>query len=108
LLIKAYGHGCRQVQNVDKNGFPRGLPKEAKIVHGFQTGDIVKAVVPSGKYEGVYVGRVAIRTRGSFIFYPKNGTRFDVNGKCCQPVHRTDGYGYHLGEQFGVAAACGK
>jgi 5-methylcytosine-specific restriction endonuclease McrA len=106
LQIRAYGHGCRQVHNVDKNGFPVGKPKEAKIVHGFQTGDIVKAVVPTGKYAGVYVGRVAIRTRGSFIFYPKDVKRFDVNHKYCKPLHKTDGYSYQLGEQFFVNAAC--
>jgi 5-methylcytosine-specific restriction endonuclease McrA len=99
LQIRAYGHGCRQVRNVDKNGFPIGKPKEAKIVYGFQTGDIVKAVVPLGKYEGVYVGRVAIRTRGSFIFYRKDGTRFDVSYKYCKAVHRMDGYSYQTGEQ---------
>jgi 5-methylcytosine-specific restriction endonuclease McrA len=62
LQIRAYGHGCRQVRNVDKNGFPIGKPKEAKTVYGFQTGDIVKAVVPSGKYEGVYIGRAYAST----------------------------------------------
>jgi 5-methylcytosine-specific restriction endonuclease McrA len=106
LQIRAYGHGCRQVHNVDKNGFPVGKPKEAKIVHGFQTGDIVKAVVPAGKYAGVYVGRIAIRTRGSFIFYRKSGTRFDVNHKYCKAAHKTDGYSYQTGEQCCARAAC--
>jgi hypothetical protein len=45
LLIKAMGHGCRQMCRMDKYGFPRTGPKQAKIVKGFQTGDTVKAIV---------------------------------------------------------------
>jgi hypothetical protein len=51
---------------MDKYGFPRTGPKQAKIVKGFQTGDTVKAIVPKGKNQGTYHGRVAVRTSGSF------------------------------------------
>jgi hypothetical protein len=27
-----------------------------KTVHGFQTGDMVEAVIPKGKYKGVHIG----------------------------------------------------
>ncbi len=40
LLITAQAHGCRQMCNVDKRGFPRSKPKGAKRVKGLQTGDI--------------------------------------------------------------------
>ncbi len=100
LLIKAYGHGCRQVQNHDKNGFPVGKAKQGKIFYGFQTGDIVKAVIPSHlKNAGVYVGRIAARETGNFKFYRKDGTRFDACHKHCKAVHRMDGYSYQRGKR---------
>ncbi len=40
LLITAQAHGCRQMCNVDKRGFPCSKPKAAKKVKGFQTGDL--------------------------------------------------------------------
>jgi 5-methylcytosine-specific restriction endonuclease McrA len=105
LLITANGRGCRQVQNNDKYGFPKGSPKQGKIFYGFQTGDIVKAVVPNGKYAGTYVGRIAARMAGNFKFYRKNGTRFDVNYKYCKAVHHMDGYSYQRGEWCAIAHA---
>jgi 5-methylcytosine-specific restriction endonuclease McrA len=98
LLIKACGRGCRQVQNNDKYGFPKGSPKQGKVFYGFQTGDMVRAVVPNGKYAGTYVGRIAARMAGNFKFYKKNGTRFDVSYKYCKAAHRMDGYSYQRGE----------
>jgi len=66
LLIKATGHGSRQMCRTDKFGFPSRYVPRFKFVKGFQTGDIVKAVVTSGKKIGTYVGRVAVRSTGSF------------------------------------------
>lgn len=67
LRIKSTGRGCRRMQLSDKYGFPRGTAKEHKKLHfGFQTGDIVKAVVTKGKKIGTYIGRVAVRKKGSF------------------------------------------
>jgi 5-methylcytosine-specific restriction endonuclease McrA len=94
LLIKAYGHGCRQMCLPDKYGFPRTSAKGAKFVKSFQTGDIVKARVTSGKKVGTYVGRVAVRTRGSFNISAKQGVVTDINSKYCRVVHKMDGYGY--------------
>jgi 5-methylcytosine-specific restriction endonuclease McrA len=99
LLITANGHGCRQKQLMDKRGFPRGKPKGAKIVKGFQTGDMVKAVVPEGlKTTGVHVGRVAVRATGSFDITDKSGkTTQGVNHCYCAALHRCDGYSYGQG-----------
>jgi len=97
LLITANGHGCRQVQNHDKDGFPKGSPKQGKVFYGFQTGDMVKAVVLHGKYAGTYIGRIAARMAGNFKFSRKNGTRFDVSYKYCKAVHQMDGYSYQRG-----------
>ena len=66
LLIKATGHGTRQMCRTDKFGFPSRYVPRTKFVKGFQTGDIVKVVVTDGKKIGVYVGRVAVRSTGSF------------------------------------------
>ncbi|BAY85732.1 HNH endonuclease [Calothrix parasitica NIES-267] len=37
-----------------------------KFVKGFQTGDIIKAVVTKGKRVGEYIGRIATISTGSF------------------------------------------
>ncbi len=99
LLITANGHGCRQMCLMNKYGFPRTGPKEAKIVKGFQTGDIVRAIVTSGKKIGTYLGRVAVRTTGSFNIAAKQGTIQGIGYKYCQAVHRMDGYSYQKGER---------
>jgi hypothetical protein len=94
LAIQATGHGCRQMCLMDKFGFPRTGPKEARQVKGFQTGDIVKAIVTSGKKIGTYVGRIAVRATGSFNITTAHGTVQGISYKYCRAIHRTDGYGY--------------
>ena len=37
-----------------------------KQVQGFQTGDIVKAIVTKGKKIGSYLGKITVRSSGSF------------------------------------------
>lgn len=91
LLIKAIGRGNRRMVNVDTFGFPRGKAKQAKRVHGFQTGDMVKASVPSGKKKGQYLGTVSIRTTGSFKI---NGQVDGIGWRYCRPIHQLDGYAY--------------
>ena len=51
LHIIATGHGCRQVCLMNRCGFPRTTAKQAKQVKGYQTGDIVRAVVTPGQEE---------------------------------------------------------
>src|SRR5205823_7293506 len=70
-------------------------PKEAKRVKGFQTGDIVRAVVTSGTKQGTYMGRVAVRTRGVFNIQTVQGTVTDIHYRFCRLVARSDGYSYH-------------
>jgi 5-methylcytosine-specific restriction endonuclease McrA len=97
LSIKATGHGRRQMCLMDGFGFPRTGPKEAKFVKGFQTGDIVRAIVTSGKKVGTYLGRVAVRTTGSFNLTTAHGTIQGIGFKYCQAIHRMDGYSYQAG-----------
>jgi len=76
LLITAEGHGSWQMCLMNDSGFPRTGPKRAKLVYGFQTGDLVKALVTKGKKVGTYVGRVAIRNRVLQYHHSiSNGTR---------------------------------
>ena len=95
LNIKATGRGSRQMCRVNKYGFPRTKAKGAKVVKGFKTGDIVKAVVTKGKYLGTYVGRVAIRKTGSFNIKTATET-VTVSWKYCTRLHSADGYAYHV------------
>ena len=94
LLIKATGHGCRQMCAMDKYGFPRTKPKSAKMVHGFQTGDMIKAIVPSGKKVGTHIGRVLVRASGSFDIQTAQGRVQGINFQYCSAVHHVDGYRY--------------
>lgn len=90
LQIKSMGRQSRQMCRPDKYGFPRTGAKQGRTVKGFQTGDIVKAIVPKGKFLGSYVGRIAVRAVGSFAI----SCGFDVNWKYCSVIHRVDGYAY--------------
>ena len=98
LIIIATGHGSRQMCRVDRYGFPRTSAKKYKRVYGFQTGDIVKASVPAGKKAGTYIGRVAIRSTGSFNIKTTSGTVQGVSYRYCQLLHQIDGYTYEKGE----------
>jgi 5-methylcytosine-specific restriction endonuclease McrA len=89
VQIKAVGHGRRQRCVTDKYGFPLGHAPQAKKFLGFQTGDIVRAQIPLGKYRGVHVGRVSIRFRPSFSLHG-----FDVHPKYLRRLFRADGYDY--------------
>jgi 5-methylcytosine-specific restriction endonuclease McrA len=94
LLITANGHGTRQMCRTDKYGFPNRHCSRTKFHFGFQTGDIVKAVVTSGKKIGEYIGRIATRATGSFNISTKNGIIQGVSHKYCKPIHKKDGYSY--------------
>ena len=66
LVISAKGRGKRQMCRMDSYGFPRTSAKASKSVKGFQTGDIVKAIVTRGLKQGKYLGRVVVRYSGYF------------------------------------------
>lgn len=89
LLIKAVGRQSRQMCRPDKYGFPRTAAKQSRVVKGFQTGDLVRAIVSQGKYKGTHQGRIRIRTTGNFQI---NG--IDINWKYCRTLHKSDGYAY--------------
>lgn len=101
LFIKAEGWGSRQMVNTDKRGFPL-INKEGKqatkslspVQFGFRTGDIVRAVVTTGKHKGVHVGKVTVRKSGAFDLLCNGIKRQSIRWKYCTPLHRKDGYSY--------------
>lgn len=97
LVVVATGRGSRQMCRMDKYGFPRTSAKALKTVHGFKTGDLVRAVVVKGKKAGTHVGRVAIRASGSFNIKSSTGTVQGIPWKYCSKLHLADGYNYFGG-----------
>jgi len=93
-LIWATGRQRRQMCLVDERGFPRARAKISSRVRGFRTGDMVRAVVPTGKKVGIYLGRVAVRASGSFNITTNAGTIEGIAAKYITAIHRSDGYRY--------------
>lgn len=94
ILITANGHGSRQSCRTNKYGFPSRYVPRFKFVKGFQTGDIVKGVVTTGKKIGEYLGRIAVRSTGSFNISTKHGLIQGISYKYCSAIHKKDGYSY--------------
>ena len=94
LLITAKGWGNRQMCTPNKYGFPSKHRTRCKTFFGFQTGDMVRAVLPSGKFAGTHVGRLAVRESGVFDLRTGLGKISPVRHKYCKTVHRNDGYMY--------------
>ena len=65
-IWSAKGRGHRQMCGTDKYGFPIRHRSRRKQHFGFQTGDLVQAIIPRGKYTGTWTGCVSIRASGSF------------------------------------------
>ena len=96
LSSKATGRGSYQRTRLDAFGFPRGILTRKKSHFGFATGDLVRAVVTTGKKIGTYVGRVAVRASGSFNIQTGSGVVQGISRKVCRLLQRADGYGYSL------------
>ncbi|WP_207000542.1 RNA-guided endonuclease IscB [Trinickia mobilis] len=96
LVIRATGRGSYQRTRLTRHGFPRGYLMQSKLVRGFQTGDCVRAEVPSGKKVGCHVGRVAVRANGNFNIQTPVGVVQGISHRHCRLVQRADGYGYHF------------
>jgi 5-methylcytosine-specific restriction endonuclease McrA len=94
LRIQCTGRGSYQRTRLTKHGFPRGYLTRSKSAFGFQTGDLVRAVVAAGKKAGTYIGRVAIRASGSFDIQSATGLVQGIHHRFCTLLQRADGYGY--------------
>jgi 5-methylcytosine-specific restriction endonuclease McrA len=99
LLITAMGRECRQMCRMDRYGFPRTGAKGTRRVYGFQTGDIVCAVVPAPSVKvGIYIGRLAVRATGKCNITTSAGTVQGIHVRYCRLLQQADGYMYRKGE----------
>jgi hypothetical protein len=95
LCIKATGRGSYQRTRLDRFGFPRGYLTRQKAVKRFQTGDLVKATIPKGKFNGTHQGRLAVRASSYFVIQSSAGN-VQTNWKHCKLLMRNDGYTYGI------------
>ena len=96
LAIKASGRGHDQRTRLTRHGFPRGYLTRQKPIRGFQTGDPIRAEVPSGQKAGTYTGRIAVRASGRFNIQTPQGVVQGINHRHWALVQRGDGYGYRV------------
>ena len=91
----AKGRGNRQMCGTNKYGFPIRHRSRQKNHFGFQTGDLVQALFPLGKYAGTHRGRVTVRTHGSFAITTPFG-RVEGHWKHCALIQRNAGWDYGM------------
>jgi len=118
IVAKATGRGTYRRAQPDAYGFTaghyrkpgepvnpsKGHKPRRKSYFGFQTGDLVRAVVPKGNYAGVHVGRVAVRARGSFVVVTRVG-KVETSHKNCRLVQPGAGWSWSVQpEEVGHAA----
>ncbi|MET8053565.1 RNA-guided endonuclease IscB [Streptosporangium sp. NPDC005286] len=94
LVVTATGRGTYARTIPDRYGFPRLARPRTKRHHGFQTGDLVRANVPAGKKAGIHLGRVLVRSSGSFDITTRHGRIAGINHRHVRYLQRADGYGY--------------
>ncbi|GGP36110.1 hypothetical protein GCM10010278_10950 [Streptomyces melanogenes] len=92
-LVKATGRGSYARTTPDRYGFPRLQRPRAKQHHGFITGDLVRATMPSGRWKGTWTGRVSVRSRGQHSLTTSAG-RFNVLHRNLRLLQRAEGYSY--------------
>ncbi len=94
LVVAATGRGTYARTRADRYGFPRLRLPRTKTVHGYATGDLVRAVVPTGAKAGIHTGRVAVRTSGSFNIRTRHGLVQGIHHRHVRLLQRADGYAY--------------
>ncbi|WP_406418977.1 RNA-guided endonuclease IscB [Streptomyces sp. NBC_00842] len=94
LTVTATGRGSYARTRTDKYGFPRLRLPRRKQFFGYQTGDLVRAVVPTGKHAGTHTGRIAVRTTGRFNIRTTHGLVQGIRHQYLRLLQRADGYSY--------------
>ena len=107
LAAGCAGRGVHARTRTDRHGFPRLRMPRHKQFFGFTTGDLVRAVVPTGKKQGTHTGRVAVRATGSFNITAAPGTVQGINRKHVRLLQRADGYAYTTRSEEPPAAGRG-
>lgn len=106
LVVTSTGRGAYARTTPDRFGFPRLRRPLAKILNGYATGDLVRAVVPRGKWVGTWVGRIAVRTSGQHRITTLT-CRFDVSDRNVTLLQRADGYSYGSAPEIRLSAIRG-
>ncbi|GAB2928039.1 hypothetical protein GCM10022245_69760 [Streptomyces mayteni] len=104
LVATATGRGRYRRTDSDRSGFPRKVNPRRKRFFGFATGDLVRAVVPRGRYQGSQTGRVAVRATGRFNIRTSHGLVQGIHHRYVRLLQRADGYGYTIKKEEGVTA----
>ncbi|MEU2614211.1 RNA-guided endonuclease IscB [Micromonospora sp. NPDC007271] len=99
LVATATSRGSYARTRCDRYGFPRLRMPRSKSVYGFQTGDLVHAVVPAGKNKGRHTGRVAVRTTGSFNIRTSHALVQGIHHRHVRLLQRADGWAYTREEE---------
>ncbi|MFI8105518.1 RNA-guided endonuclease IscB [Streptomyces sp. NPDC086023] len=94
LVAGCFGRGTHARTRPDRHGFPRLRMPRQKQFYGCVTGDLVRAVVPTGKKAGTHTGRVAVRASGSFNITTADGTVQGIRHQHVRRLQRADGYAY--------------
>ncbi|WP_264159468.1 RNA-guided endonuclease IscB [Actinomadura rudentiformis] len=94
LVAGCAGRGTHARTRTDTHGFPRLRMPRTKTFFGYQTGDLVRAVVPMGKNKGTHTGRVAVRATGKFDITTGHGTAQGIHHRHLRLLQRADGYAY--------------
>ena len=89
FVAKAIGRGSRFRGKINSCGIITvKLCRSPKRRFGFQNGDIVRAVVPNGKYQGTHVGRVMTRKSGYFDVRKTDGSLITANYRNCVSLQK--------------------
>ena len=107
ITAKSTGRGSYARTRSDKYGFPHLRLPHTKMHHGFVTGDHVQAVVSRGKHAGTHIGRVAVRSSGSFNIRTKGEIVQGINYRYCALLQRGDGWEYERDNEVGSLARMG-
>ena len=103
LYIKAMGRGSRFRGVTNNCGIiTTKWYHHNKMVNIIQTGDLVKADTPNGKYKGTYTGRVMVRNSNCHNIRCFSGTKVVTTNKTSFTViQRKDGYTYSFNKKKG-------
>ncbi|MER5222402.1 RNA-guided endonuclease IscB [Streptomyces flaveus] len=99
LVVTATGRGSYARTRTDAYGFPRLRLTRIKQHFGFQTGDLVRAAIPRGKYAGTWTGRVAVRATGKFTIRAGNALAKNILHRHLRLLQRGDGYAYSVRQE---------
>ena len=107
LAAKAAGRGSCALTRPHTYGFSRLYLAPTKVRHRLATGDLVLAVVPTVNMAGVYVGRVAVCSSGSFNIKTKGETVQGISYRYCTLLQHSDSSEHGRDKEIRSAAQVG-